>query len=177
MTGPVSMPNTQQTIPDLPLRDIHLPEAGSWWPVAPGWWLLLASLVAIVLLIWGLRLWLRKGNRRKQAVHEFKALQERHLQGESPHTLVSELSILIRRTAISLYPREEAAGLTGEDWLRWLDQAADLDPEEGFSSPAGQALINAPYRPESDIDLSGLMDIAETWFRRVQPKKSMRKAS
>ena len=32
------------------LRDIHLPEAGSIWPLAPGWWLLAAAVVALGLL-------------------------------------------------------------------------------------------------------------------------------
>ena len=26
----------------IPLRDLHLPEAIGWWPLAPGWWILIA---------------------------------------------------------------------------------------------------------------------------------------
>ena len=26
----------------LPLRDLHLPDAIGWWPLAPGWWVLIA---------------------------------------------------------------------------------------------------------------------------------------
>ena len=29
----------------LPLRDLHLPEAIGWWPLAPGWWVELAIVV------------------------------------------------------------------------------------------------------------------------------------
>ena len=32
----------------LELRDIHLPEPISWWPIAPGWWLLLALILALI---------------------------------------------------------------------------------------------------------------------------------
>ena len=35
----------------IPLRDLHLPEAISWWPLAPGWWLLIAFAVAACLLL------------------------------------------------------------------------------------------------------------------------------
>ena len=32
----------------IPLRDLHLPEAIGWWPLAPGWWLVIAiALVGI----------------------------------------------------------------------------------------------------------------------------------
>ena len=36
------------------LRDYHLPEPISWWPPAPGWWLLASLAVAAlaVLLLW-----------------------------------------------------------------------------------------------------------------------------
>ena len=30
----------------IPLRDLHLPEAVGWWPLAPGWWVLIALAVA-----------------------------------------------------------------------------------------------------------------------------------
>ena len=30
----------------IPLRDLHLPEVIGWWPLAPGWWFLIALAVA-----------------------------------------------------------------------------------------------------------------------------------
>ena len=35
------------------LRDIHLPEPISWWPLAPGWWLLI--IIALALMVWATR--------------------------------------------------------------------------------------------------------------------------
>ena len=33
----------------LPLRDLHLPEMVGWWPLAPGWWFLIALAAAVIL--------------------------------------------------------------------------------------------------------------------------------
>ena len=35
----------------LTLRDIHLPEPISWWPIAPGWWIIIASLFLFIVVI------------------------------------------------------------------------------------------------------------------------------
>ncbi|MEM8682735.1 MAG: DUF4381 domain-containing protein [Pseudomonadota bacterium] len=35
---------------EIPIRDLHLPPEISWWPLAPGWWVILA-IVAIVLVL------------------------------------------------------------------------------------------------------------------------------
>ncbi|MDH3546898.1 MAG: DUF4381 domain-containing protein, partial [Gammaproteobacteria bacterium] len=36
---------------DIPLRDLHLPAEIGWWPLAPGWWLVITlALIGIVLL-------------------------------------------------------------------------------------------------------------------------------
>ena len=42
---------------NLQLRDIHLPDAVSWWPPAPGWWLLLGGLLLALLFIRVIRPW------------------------------------------------------------------------------------------------------------------------
>ena len=44
------------------LRDIALPAAVSWWPLAPGWWLLLGLVLLFAL---ALPLWLWWRHRRR----------------------------------------------------------------------------------------------------------------
>ncbi|MCP5141427.1 MAG: DUF4381 domain-containing protein [Gammaproteobacteria bacterium] len=153
---------------DLPLRDIHLPPDIGWWPLAPGWWLLaLLVIVLIGLLIW----WLRRPSPRKpvQAARaELKRLDADFQVHHDPQRLAQALSTLLRRAAISLFPRAEVAGLTGDAWLAWLDEAAGLAPAEGFSAGPGRYLRDAQYRAASDdVDGLALLALASTWLTRV----------
>ena len=46
----------------IPLRDLHLPEAIGWWPLAPGWWLLIALGVVLLAYLLFLHLGSRFGD-------------------------------------------------------------------------------------------------------------------
>ncbi len=130
---------------ELPLRDIHLPEAVGLWPLAYGWWIVLFILV--VMVAFGLFLYFRNRRMRYSAItlarKELEAIQEKFSRDNNPEHLVREVSILIRRLAISLFPRADVAHLTGESWLEFLDQQVDGKP---FTSGDGRILVDAPYR-------------------------------
>ena len=74
---------------------------------------------------------------------------------------VRQLSILIRRICISLYPRAETARLTGKVWLRFLDKPLG---DTSFSEGAGKMLIDAPYRRDADLDSDSLFSLCERWI-------------
>ena len=50
----------------LPLRDLHLPEPVGWWPLAPGWWVILVIVAtALGYVLWRLyRRWQFNAPRR-----------------------------------------------------------------------------------------------------------------
>ena len=53
----------------IPLRDLHLPEAIGWWPLAPGWWVVVALVAGGLYYLF--RLYLRtraRGAARRQQV-------------------------------------------------------------------------------------------------------------
>ncbi|MFQ5470299.1 MAG: DUF4381 domain-containing protein [Gammaproteobacteria bacterium] len=153
----------------LPLRDIHLPEAVSWWPLAPGWWLLLVVLmIAGTLSFYLLRL---KAKRRlyKQASMQLDSLIRRYQKNQDAQWLVKELSILLRRVCISHYSRRDVASLTGNTWLKFLDQPL-LENETGlrFSTDGGRALLSAPYQSHCTIDVDNLLLLSRTWLKALQ---------
>jgi len=148
--------------PDLSqLRDIHLPAPISWWPPAPGWWMLLALLLITIMLgYWLLR-------RRRQSAWRRQALSElQQLRDSDAATMVAQLSVLLRRVAISRYPQAEVASLTGEAWLAFLDSS--LDDGSPFQSGPGRVLLIGPYAAAVDIDTPALLALAERWITRVK---------
>ena len=158
--------------PDLSqLRDIHLPAPISWWPPAPGWWLLAMLIVAILI---GLFVWVRRRQRdgwRRSALDELARLRQQYAaQPTTAHNIVSELSVLLRRVAISCFPRAEVAMLSGDKWLAFLDRNLD---ESLFQSELGRLLAVAPYVPHTTITrqaLHGLFTKCESWINKL-PKR------
>ncbi len=144
------------------LRDIHLPPPPSLWPPAPGWWLL--ALVAIVAVVFGARFALaawRRGRPRRAAVRAISELRRRYESGETPGELTAELATLLRRAAMNRNPRTQVAGLTGGNWLAFLD-----DDAHHFTEGVGKCLATAPYARAEAVDLDGLLALCETWVRR-----------
>ncbi|MDD2658829.1 MAG: DUF4381 domain-containing protein [Methylococcales bacterium] len=160
------MPTTQ-----LPLKDIHIPEAIGWWPPAIGWWLLAILIPALIVLLY----WLFKFLTRKTAIKAAKKNLDDIKQNYALDniTKLRELSMLIRRVSISVNPRTEVASLTGRQWLAFLDKSVTCAP---FSEGCGQLLADAPYRntPPTEQEISQLIDQCEDWLK-AQTKQAKRK--
>jgi uncharacterized protein HemX len=154
------------------LRDIHLPPPISWWPPAAGWWLLL---LIMVLLIVAVICWKRRCEALKNrpvihsreetidaAMVELSQLEEAIQAGEDTIMIMAGLSRLLRRTAVQLSAdQSDVAGMTGEAWLQWLDAQWH---EDEFCKGAGRQLTQAPYRPESDIEIKTVAGVCRGWL-------------
>lgn len=154
---------------NLPIRDMHLPEAVSWWPPAPGWWLLL--LLLIFALAGGLR-WLKQRRNKlrlyKSAMAEIQRLEQQFLQNHDSRQLVEALSVLMRRISLSCYPKKEVASLSGAAWLEFLNRAfADDRGQSPFSATQQAALLEGPFNPRMEVDGEDLLGKAKTWIERV----------
>lgn len=137
----------------IPLRDLHLPEAVGWWPLAPGWWILIALL--LIALGFLLRAWLReraRGAARRYALRELSAIERQYEEGRNPVEFGARLSELLRRTMLAYAPRHDVAGLTGDAWLAWLDEGL---AQPVFSNGPGRQIIELPYKsPDEELNVS-----------------------
>lgn len=159
----------------LDLRDIHLPEPISWWPIAPGWWLLMVSLFLIIAVIFILRKIYLGKQLKRDITSELENIKQQFQKTQNKSQLAKSLSILLRRASISYYPKTNIAGLTGEHWLAYLDNTnVKLSEKNSFKNNAGKVLLSAPYLPDNtklDFDAQSLIDTCESWL--LAPHKKM----
>jgi len=157
----------------LTLRDIHLPEAVSWWPPAPGWWGLPALILLLAIIYLFVRAWRRRRRLRNSAIQELKYICDAFDRHHDSLRLVRELSVLLRRIAISYFPRSDVAALTGDEWLRFLDKSADLaDGDQGFLKGPGRILNSGPYQARLEVDAQSLMVLCRRWVDALPVKSS-----
>ncbi|MEX0285711.1 MAG: DUF4381 domain-containing protein [Paracoccaceae bacterium] len=134
------------------LDQLILPEDPAPIPLTPetaGWWVVGAAL--LVALLWFVRHWAqewRANAYRRAAIRELEGV------GEDP----AAIAAIMRRTALAAWPRDEVAGLTGEDWVAFLRHSGD------FPEPMARTLARAPYEPGIEPD-EGLSLAAEAWIR------------
>jgi hypothetical protein len=159
----------------LPLRELHLPEAIGWWPLAPGWWVLIAlAVLGLGYLMYKAFLKWRWNAARRMALRELARVRGEYESGLDAVTLATELSQLLRRTMLAYARRDEVAGLTGQRWLQWLDRGLADQP---FASGPGQALESLPYRSRDqigdDVDVDGLLKAVQERLRAPLTKGAL----
>ena len=145
------------------LNDIIVPGPVDWWPPAPGWYVL-GAIALITLVVLAVRLWRRwQGNcYRRQAMTELALIRSQ----ASPERL-QQLPVLLKRAALSAWPREEVASLTGLAWHRFLDESAGMDH---FCSGAGDTLDQLAYAGSgeaspADPELHQVLEATEFWLK------------
>jgi hypothetical protein len=145
------------------LRGYHWPDPVGWWPPAPGWWLLALVVLALLTLLgwWVLCIW-RRGAAARAALVELAALNAAYARDGDSAALARGLSRLLRRFALTRFPRRTVAGLSGEAWLAFLDAQGGGGR---FRAGPGRLLVEAPYRPPGDLAGDELVTLVAAWIR------------
>ncbi|MES2623906.1 MAG: DUF4381 domain-containing protein [Pseudomonadota bacterium] len=154
------------------LADIHLPGEVSFWPPAPGWWMLAGVLLLTIALI-GRYYYLQGQTRRRMNSAMFELDQAYRTWQEKSQTeadrnqagldLLYSFNAILKRVALVYYPQTDVAKLTGTTWLRFLDGA---DNNTDFSEGVGKVLSDGTYRPVFSADVDGLYSVVRQWVMR-----------
>jgi len=144
------------------LIDIPLPQPVSLWPQTWTSRIAIAVLLAaLVVATWEILRYRRTNRYRREALAEL----ERTLDARTPPVeMAAQLAVLVRRTALAVFPREKVASLSGPRWLAFLDGTYDR-PE--FSQGVGRLLVEAPYvpAPADDSQLRSLAELVRRWIK------------
>jgi hypothetical protein len=145
------------------LKDIHLPQPIGWWPLAPGWYVLLALLLFLVFF---LAQWIYKRHRhalaKKQALLLLNNYQKQYEAEQNVPQTSAHISELLRRVALVYYPRSAVASLHGDDWLNFLNQTG-----KGIDfNQVREMLLDAPFKTEGSMDLKPLFKTAQLWIKQ-----------
>lgn len=160
MTTPAqpAMPAPGLPAPGDPLADLaplRMPETIDWWPLAPGWWVLLGLLVvgSVLLVRWQLRRKYRE-RYRASAVDALSTLKQ---QG---NVSVAELNRLLKSLALQHFPAQEIASLHGERWVSFLAQHCEQSAQSDLA-PLGDV-----YRADDAAASNNTVKACEIWIQK-----------
>lgn len=151
-------PQMQQQLEQL--KDIHLPEPISWYPLAIGWWIVIAlAVITVILGVW----WLMSKRQRLQK-NILAELQQ--LPTDKPLQFVSNLSALLRRVAIYCQG-QSVQTLSGQAWADFLSSGTN-----GLPKPWAELIANAPYNGQlpPDFESEQLRQAATTWVKHFNSR-------
>ncbi len=151
----------------LPLEDIIAPNSVSIWPLALGWWLLLAMIIALVIGVFILyKNYKKKWSYRKEALSLLKNTQNTL---DEKATINNYLECL-KRTAISAYPAHNINALYGKDWVDFLNQQT---PTPLFTDELARFICESQYQKAISIDKQYVYTAVKSWIKKhstqVQP--------
>ena len=102
------------------LRDLHLLSEPSLWPLAMGWWIVLAIILSIIII--GIA-WIHI---RRQRPDVYAIRKAHKMANNIPDDLdyLKHISQLLKRVGIVRYGREQIAPLSDDTWQKFLISTA-----------------------------------------------------
>ncbi|PKF49587.1 DUF4381 domain-containing protein [Enterovibrio nigricans] len=152
---------TTPTSNTLPLADIHLQAAPGLWPLAWGWWAVLAVLLVIAIAaIVALRQHRQKRFAQQQAIKQL-----------SDASSLAEVNALLKRAALTYFPRHDVAKLTGHAWLAFLDNQRGPSNQAFLPHEALWQKGAFSQKGLSDEELDLCKALAKNWLKDALPPK------
>lgn len=141
------------------LKDIHLPNGVSIFPLAPVWYvfMLIVLILAVVAIIWKLH----KKRKQRQIASIYKMLDI--IENQNSDDMLSQTSILIKRVAVMKFESQKPHTLFGQEWLMFLDTTGKTTE---FTKGAGRDLLNI-YKVEQIEDKEKFFAVIRKWIGAV----------
>ena len=150
------------------LADIHLPTEISYWPPAPGWWIL--GTLVVIGVIYLLKSYLARRHLQrvaKAALTELDNCYENFSAAsgdkisESKLRYVNEVNSVLRRVALVHYPQSKVASLGGSEWVDFIKEKGDSNL---LSGEIAKALGFGRFQTECEFDVNELNELGHAWI-------------
>lgn len=141
------------------LADIVTLPAVSWWPPAPAWYGVL-GIMLVLASVGVMALWLQRWANAYRAA----ALAELNRVGQDPQRVI-HIAQILKRTALAAAPRQQVAALSGEGWVRWLNQTGN---GVIFTEKSQAVLADHVYGAgqPTNQEIAALVSTARAWISR-----------
>ena len=137
------------------LKDIHLPQAVSYWPPAWPWWVLVLAIIAMcALLIW---------HKKRQAWRKHAIQQLESFNWQQPNRVYRDVNKLLKQICIHKVDKT-SANLSGEPWLKFLDSKI----KQPIFMPELKPFAHILDEPNIQMDPMALKHAAKRWIRKVK---------
>lgn len=140
------------------LNDIHLPPAINQLPVAPGWWFLVLSAIALALyIVIKIYRYKKRCQVKKQAIATIK----------NNHLADADIVATLKWASLHYFPRADVAALYGEKFQQFLTAQLSNTHQEAFNQLSIKSMNNlyqANTKHSANLEQAALM-----WLNEVLP--------
>jgi hypothetical protein len=141
------------------LNDIIVPEAVGFFPLAPGW--MVVILLALGLLFHFL-FQAYKGYQR--SLYKREALKELDSYNKESRDEMIALITLAKRVAIAAYGRNEIARLSGESWWDFMEEYSKVKMSRKLRAELSDLLYGTPQQNDTS-QYTVVKDLVTLWIR------------
>jgi len=144
------------------LHDIHLPAPISFWPPAPGYFIM-ASLFLLLSIVFFIYFYTQKTRVIKRtALEQLSEISKAHEAGTTGQQTAAQISTLLKQVALLYYSRETVASLQGEAWVNFLTKSSK---KLNFKS-VQHTLVDLPFHPDANESLTLLLSLTKQWIKQ-----------
>ena len=151
-----------QTLTDASLdrmHDIIVPDAPGFFPPAPGWYILLLLLLALLFHVT-----MKAYKRYKAEAYRREALQELTAYHEKSRESALALLSLAKRTGITAYGREKIAPLLDDAWWDFVEEHSEATIDDVFREGVRSMLYDADFTL-TDSMFERLHEVVGVWIK------------
>jgi hypothetical protein len=148
------------------LRDIHLPDPVSWWPIAPGWWIVIGLFAGgLIFLARHLTLRYRRNLYRRQALKKLSFIKQ-DANTSGVQKFISAF-LLLRQVSKTAYPREHYSHLEVAQFILFLQAHCSEPVFTDLPDDIQIILYSQPTSDEIPMDtLQSIFESCEIWINR-----------